>query len=65
MLFQIYFKVISKLKIFVVIVIFFNLIMSNKIIIHRSFEIQFFVVIIKEFLTLFKNAKFVKLFEKN
>ena len=65
MSFQIYFEVILKLKIFVVIVIFFDLIMSNEVIIHRSFEIQFFVVIMKEFLTLFTDAKFVKLFEKN
>ena len=63
--FQIYFKIILKLKIFVVIVIFFDLMMSNKIIIHRSFEIQFFIVIVKEFLALFIDAEFVKLFEKN
>ena len=65
MSFQIYFEIISKLKIFVVIVTFSNLMMSNEIIIYRSFEIQLFAVIIKEFSTLFKNVKFVKLFEKN
>ena len=63
--FQTYFEIISKLKTFIVIVIFFDLIMSNEIIIHRLFKIQSFVVIIKIFLTLFKNVEFVKLFEKN
>ena len=63
--FQIYFEVISKLKAFVVTAIFFDLMMPNEIIIHRSFETQFFVVIVTEFSALFKNVKFVKLFEKN
>ena len=63
--FQIYFEMISKLKVFVVIVIFFDLMMSNKIIIHRSFEIQFFAIIMKKFSTLFIDVEFVKLFEKN
>ena len=63
--FQIYFEITSKLKTFVVIVTFFDLMMLNKIIIHRSFETQFFAVIIKKFSTLFTDAEFVKLFEKN
>ena len=63
--FQVYLEIISKLKTFVVIIIFFDLMMSNRIIIHRSFKTQFFVVIMKKFSTLFTNADFVKLLEKN